>query len=304
MSTPSTITPLRQRMIDDMVIRNLSPRTQRAYVYSVKRFAGHFRRSPDQLGPEHVREFQVHLASQGVAWSSMNQFVCALRFFFGITLGRTDVPDRIPYAKQPQKLPEILSPEEVVRFLEAVPNLKYRTALTTAYAAGLRVSEVAVLEVRHIDSRRMMIRVQGGKGGKDRYVMLSKQLLDILRAYWKIARPERFLFPGQTGDRPTSEAMLHDACRNACADLQTTKRVTPHSLRHSFATHLLEQGTDIRIIQALLGHAQLTTTARYTRVTAVTIAATESPLDHLARAGARALDGTPPKPRSASKQPA
>lgn len=297
MSTRTTTTPLRQRMIDDMVIRNLSPRTRSAYVHAVKRFAAYFGRSPDQLGPEEVRAFQVHLASEGIAWSSMNQFVCALRFFFGVTLGRAEVLERITYAKQPQKLPEILSPSEVVRFLEAIPSLKYRTALTTAYAAGLRVSEVTALEVRHIDSDRMMIRIEGGKGAKDRYVMLSVQLLGILRAYWKVEQPRRFLFPGVNANRPISEAMLHETCRTACATLQLTKRVTPHSLRHSFATHLLEQGTDIRIIQALLGHAQMSTTARYTRVTAITIARTESPLDRLARAG-EASNSTTRKPRS------
>jgi integrase/recombinase XerD len=281
MSTRSTITPLRQRMIDDMVIRNLSPATQRAYTRAVRQLAEHFRRSPDQLDGNDIRRYQVHLASEGIAWSTMNLTVCALRFFYGVTLGRTDLLARIPYARQPDKLPDILSPDEVIRFLESVPNLKHRTALTTAYAAGLRVSEVAALELRHIDSERMMLRIERSKGGKDRYVMLSVQLLDILRAYWKVARPQHFLFPGLNADRPVSAGALHAACRAACIATGTTKTISVHSLRHSFATHLLEQGTDIRIIQALLGHAQITSTARYTRVSARTIMQTESPLDRL-----------------------
>lgn len=281
MSTRTTITPLRQRMIDDMIIRNLSPATQRAYIHAVKRFSAFFGRSPDQLGAEEVRTFQLHLAAQGVAWSSINQFVCALRFFYGITLGRSDMLARIPYGKQPQTLPEILSADEVIRFLTAVPNIKYRTALTCAYAAGLRVSEVVTLEVRNIDSERMMIRIEGGKGGKDRYVMLSVQLLEVLRAYWKVARPQTFLFPGVNQGAPICAAMLHQACRRACVEIGATQNISVHTLRHSFATHLLEQGTDIRIIQALLGHSHLSTTARYTQVSNVTIAGTESPLDRL-----------------------
>ncbi len=192
-----------------------------------------------------------------------------------------EVPERIPYARKPAALPDVLNRDEVVRFLEAVPSLKCRVALTAAYATGMRVSEVVAVEVRNIDSGRMVIRIEHGKGGKDRYVMLSVQLLGILRAYWKLTRPHRFLFPGRDPDTAVNVTVLHAACRSAYAAAGIAKKVSVHTLRHSFATHLLEQGTDIRIIQALLGHNNLSTTARYTRVAAHTIGATESPLDRL-----------------------
>lgn len=275
------ISPLRRRMIDDMTIRNMSPATQRSYLHAVKGFNAYFGRSPERLGLEDVRAYQVHLISKGVAWATLNQIVCALRFFYGITLGQNDVPERIPYARRPSPLPEILSQDEVVRFLEAVSSLKCRIALTTAYAAGLRVSEVVAIEVRNIDSDRMLIHIVHGKGGKDRYVMLSAQLLCILRAYWKLARPKRFLFPGRDDETAINVTVLHAACRSAREAAGISKKVSVHTLRHSFATHLLEQGTDIRIIQALLGHNNLSTTARYTRVATTTIASTESPLERL-----------------------
>jgi integrase/recombinase XerD len=282
------ISPLRRRMIEDMSVRNLSPATQRSYVHAVAKFARFFGRSPDRLDLEDVRTFQVHLVASGISWPALNQTVCALRFLYGVTLGRPDLPERIAHAREPRKLPVVLSADEVVRFLEAVPGLKSRAALTTAYAAGLRASEVASLKVTNIDSGRMVIRVEQGKGGRDRYVMLSPQLLDILRAYWRLARPVQWLFPGQDGEHPIHPAVLHAACRSACAAADLAKRVTVHTLRHSFATHLLESGTDIRIIQALLGHANLQTTARYTQVATNTISATISPLDRLR------LEVTPP----------
>lgn len=275
------ISPLRRRMIEDMTIRNLSPATQRSYIHAVKRYSAHFGRSPDRLGLEDVRAYQVHLISKGIAWATLNQIVCALRFFYGVTLGQDEVPERIPYARRPRPLPEVLSRDEVVRFLEAVPSLKSRVALTTAYAAGLRVSEVVSIEMSQIDSDRMVIHIAHGKRGKARYVMLSPQLLGILRAYWKLTRPKRFLFPGRDQDTALSITVLHAACRSARAAAGIAKKVSVHTLRHSFATHLLEQGTDIRIIQALLGHANLSTTARYTRVATSTIAASKSPLDRL-----------------------
>jgi site-specific recombinase XerD len=207
--------------------------------------------------------------------------VCALRFFYGTTLGRTELPERIAYAREPRKLPLVLGADEVVRFLEAVPGLKSRTALTTAYAAGLRASEAVRLKVGDIDSSRMMIRVEEGKGAKDRYAMLSPQLLTILRGYWRLARPRQWLFPGRDESRPVDPQVLHAACRSACKAAGLAKRVTVHTLRHSFATHLLEAGTDIRIIQVLLGHSNLSTTARYTRVASTTIRNTASPLDRL-----------------------
>jgi integrase/recombinase XerD len=275
------ISPLRRRMIDDMMVRNLAPTTQQSYIYAVAKFSRYFNRSPDRLGWEEVRAYQLHLIARQRSWSHINQTACALRFFYGVTLGRAEAFDRIIAAREPQKLPVVLSAEEIVRFLEAVPGLRNRTALTTAYGAGLRVREVARLEASAIDSHRMLIRIEQGKGGKDRYVMLSPQLLQILRAYWRLAWPDRWLFPGQAAGEPVSVATLQEACRIATRQAKLSKPVTVHTLRHSFATHLLEAGTDIRIIQVLLGHARLSTTARYTQVATTLIADTTSPLDRL-----------------------
>lgn len=275
------MSPLRRRMIDDMTIRNLSPATQRSYLHAVTKFSRYFGRSPDRLGLEDVRAFQVHLVSSGLSWPALNQTVCALRFFFGVTLGHAEIPERITYARTPAKLPTILNSDEIVRFLEAVPSLRTRTALTTAYAAGLRASEAVHLKVRDIDSERGIIRVEHGKGGKDRNVMLSAQLLAILRVYWRLARPEVWLFPGREKTKPIDVQVLYSACRSARTAAGIDKRVTVHTLRHSFATHLLESGTDIRIIQVLLGHNNLSTTARYTKVSNTLIRSTTSPLDRL-----------------------
>ncbi len=275
------ISPLRRRMTEDMMVRNLSPATQRSYISAVSKFSRFFGRSPDKLTLEDVRTFQVHLVAKGMSWPGLNQVVCALRFFYGVTLRRDEIPERIPYARQPRKLPEVLSADEVVQFLEAVPSLRTRVALTTAYAAGLRASEAVSLKVANIDSARMVIRVQQGKGGKDRYVMLSAQLHRILRVYWKLAHPKDWLFPGRDPANPIDVQVLHAACRSACAASGLTKRVTVHTLRHSFATHLLESGTDIRIIQVLLGHSNLSSTARYTHVSSGLIRQTDSPLDRL-----------------------
>jgi integrase/recombinase XerD len=275
------MSPLRRRMIEDMTVRNLSPATQRSYVHAVSKLSRYFGRSPDRLGLEDVRAFQVHLVSTGISWPALNQIVCALRFFYGVTLGHGEIPERIAYAREPRKLPVVLRADEVVRFLEAVPSLKTRAALTTGYAAGLRASETVKLKVCDIDSGRMVIRVEHGKGGKDRYVMLSTQLLAILRTYWRLARPRHWLFPGRDGTKPIDVQVLYSGCRSACRAAGLDKRVTVHTLRHSFATHLLESGTDIRIIQILLGHANLSTTARYTRVSSGLIQRTQSPLDRL-----------------------
>ncbi len=275
------ISPLRRRMTEDMTVRNLSPATQRSYISAVSKFSRFFGRSPDQLTLEDVRTFQVHLVAKGISWPGLNQIVCALRFFYGVTLRRNEIPERIAYAREPRKLPEVLSAGEVVRFLEAVPSLRTRVALTTAYAAGLRASEAVSLKVANIDSGRMVIRVQQGKGGKDRYVMLSVQLLGILRTYWRLARPKDWLFPGRDPANPIEVNVLHAACRSACAASGLAKRVTVHTLRHSFATHLLESGTDIRIIQVLLGHSNLSSTARYTHVSSGLIRQTDSPFDRL-----------------------
>ncbi len=290
------LSPLRRRMIEDMTVRNLSPATQRSYTHAVAKFARHFGRSPDRLGLEDVRVFQVHLVSSGISWPALNQTVCALRFFYGVTLGHGEIPERIAYARSPRTLPVVLSADEVVRFLEAVPSLKTRTALTTAYAAGLRASEAVGLRVGDIDSARGVIRVEHGKGGKDRYVMLSAQLLRILRVYWRLARPKDWLFPGRDGTAPVDVQVLYSACRSARAAAGIDKRVTVHTLRHSFATHLLENGTDIRIIQVLLGHNNLSSTARYTKVSNSLIRRTESPLDRLIldRGPGQGLEVVPP----------
>lgn len=275
------MSPLRRRMIEDMTVRNLSPATQRSYLHAVTKFSRFFGRSPDRLGLEDVRVFQVHLVAGGISWPGLNQTVCALRFFYGVTLGQNETPERIAYARGPRKLPVVLSSDEVVRFLEAVPSLKARAALTTAYAAGLRVSEVAGLKIRNIDSGRMVIRIEQGKGGKDRYVMLSTQLLAVLRTYWRLARPREWLFPGRDDSVPIDVTVLHAACRSARAASGIDKRITVHTLRHSFATHLLESGTDIRVIQVLLGHCSLSTTALYTKVSNGLISKTQSPFDRL-----------------------
>jgi integrase/recombinase XerD len=284
----SEMSPLRRRMIEDMTVRNLSPATQRSYVHAVLRFARFFDCSPERLGLEDVRTFQVHLVAGGISWPALNQTVCALRFLYGVTLKQAELPERIPYVRTSRKLPVVLSADEVVRFLEAVPSLRTRAALTTAYAAGLRASEAASIKIADIDSGRMVIRVEQGKGGRDRYVMLSPQLLGILRSYWRLARPAHWLFPGRDREHPINPTVLHAGCRSACAACGLSKRVTVHTLRHSFATHLLENGTDVRIIQALLGHRSLNTTARYTQVATSTIRDTPSPLDRLR------LEVTPP----------
>ncbi|HJZ60161.1 MAG TPA: tyrosine-type recombinase/integrase [Gemmataceae bacterium] len=277
------MTPLRQRMIEDLKLRNLAPATIRVYVQRVAAFARHFGESPELLGPPEVRSYLVHLVQhKHASWSYYNQTVGALRFLYNVTLGRDEPLRRIACPKQPRKLPVVLSPEEVVRFFQAVPNLKHRALLMTAYAAGLRISEVVALTVADIDSRRMVIRVRQGKGRKDRYVMLSPRLLEVLRAYWKVARPAHWLFPGQVEGRPVTVGTAHRVCVEASRAAGLGKHVTVHTLRHSFATHLLEAGTDLRTIQLLLGHRELRTTAIYTHVSPATLEATQSPLDRLA----------------------
>jgi integrase/recombinase XerD len=276
------MSPLRRRMIEDMAVRNLSATTRASYIHNVKKFSQYFNRSPDRLGLEDVRAYQVHLVSQGIAWATLNQVVSSLRFFFGVTLGRRELPERIAYARRPKKLPVILSPEEAALFLEAVEGRRNRVALTTAYATGLRASEVVGLRIQDIDCSRMVIYVVNGKGGKQRYVMLSPKLLGILRAYWAVERPCRpWLFPGRGGDKPLDPSTLNAACAAAVEATGISKHATVHSLRHAFATHLIEQGVDISIVQALLGHNHLSTTIRYISVATKTIAAVKSPLEHL-----------------------
>lgn len=286
-STVARTTPLRQRMIEDMTVRNLSATTRATYVGAVKKFSQFHGRSPADLGIEDVRVYQLHLVEQKVAWATLNHTVSALRFLYGVTLGRNDLPERIPYARVPKTLPVVLSMTEVARLIEAVDDLVCRTALTTAYATGMRTAELLTFRIEHIESARGLIRIEQGKGRKDRYVMLSPTLLATLRGYWKDVRPGRWFFPRADGSGPLDAATLNAASMRAALLARIGKPVTVKTLRHCFATHLLEQGVDIRIIQALLGHAQLTTTAVYAKVSAQLIATTKSPLDLLASKSSR-----------------
>jgi len=281
------MTPLRQRRLEDMQVRNLSPHTQRAYIESVARFARHFSRSPAQLGPEEIRTYQVYLTRQRkLAPSSLGIAVCALRFLYKVTLKKPwSFDDLIPAPKQPGGLPVVLSSDEVVLFLDCVKTPMYRSILTTCYAAGLRISEALHLRPTDIDSRRMVIRVEQGKGQRDRYVMLSPKLLEILRNWWRVSRPRRWLFPGRRPDHPLGRGAVRRACQQARRRSRLSKAITPHALRHAFAVHLLEAGADVRTIQLLLGHRSLATTARYLCIATTKVCATASPLDLLPRPG-------------------
>ena len=289
--TNEVISPLRRRMIEDMTIRKLSPKTQQSYIREIKGLAAFLGRSPDTASFEDVRRFQLHVAQSGVGAGARNATVAALRFFFRITLGRRDITEHTAFIHEPRKLPVVLSPDEMARFLDAAPGLKYKAALSVAYGAGLRVSEVVALKVSDIDGKRGVIRVEQGKGRKDRYVMLSPHLLELLRAWYKVAHPQGWLFPGQNPVNPMTTRQLTRACHAAAHMAEIGKRVSPHTLRHSFATHLLEQNIDIRVIQVLLGHAKLDTTALYTRVATKTIREIMSPLDHIT---CKPREGEPP----------
>src|SRR2546423_346497 len=280
--TDKAISPLRQRMIEDMTIRKLAPKTQHDYVQRVKNFAAFLGRSPDTASFEDVRRYQLHLAESGVGVPTLNQTVATLRFFFRVTLKRHAIVEHTHFIREPRKLPVVLSPEEVARLLNAAPGLKYKAALSVAYGAGLRAAEVVSLKVCDIDSRRMIIRVEQGKGRKDRNVMLSASLLELLRTWWRAARPQGWLFPGRDRVQPITTRQLNRACHAAAQMAEIDKRVSLHTLRHSFATHLLEQNVDVRVIQVLLGHAKLDTTALYTRVATKTIQQVMSPLEHIA----------------------
>jgi integrase/recombinase XerD len=279
--TKQTITPLRQRMIEDMTIRNMSPSTKKIYVYAVARFSRFHGRSPDALTIEDVRDYRLHLIARGYQPTSINPIMGALRFFYATTLGRKHIAEEIPYARTGDKLPAVMTGEEVTRFLKATPDLKMRTLFITIYAAGLRVSEAVALTTKDIDSARMVIVVRQGKGRRDRYAMLSEQLLAILRDYWRRTRPQHWLFPGADPSRPITARTVQRACRDAVEAAGLEKSVTVHTLRHSFATHLLEQGVDIRVIQDLLGHRNIASTTRYTRVAIETIRQIHSPLERL-----------------------
>ena len=279
------MTPLRQRLLEDMQIRNLSPNTQASYVQQVSQFARHFEKSPEHLGPEEIRTYQVYLTNEKkLAPGSIVIAVSALRFLYAVTLKKDwPVGDVIPAPKVPQTLPVVLSPEEVVQFLDCVASPMHRTILTTCYAAGLRISETIRLTSPAIDSRRMVIRIEQGKGQKDRYVMLSPKLLEILRDWWRRERPTAWLFPGDRPGRPITRSAVEQACEKAHRRSRIPKPVTPHSMRPAFAVHLLEAGTDVRTIQLLLGHRSLATTARYLRIATSKVCSTTSPLDLLPR---------------------
>jgi integrase/recombinase XerD len=277
------MTPLRQRMLEDMQVRNFSPHTQTAYVQQVTQFARHFWQSPEVLGPEEIRAYQVYLTTERrLAPSSILTAVAALRFLYNVTLKRAwPVADPIPAPKKPRTLPIVLSRTEVHRFLATVPSLKHRTILSVCYAAGLRISEAVRLQATDIDSQRMVLRVAQGKEQKDRYVMLSARLLELLRTWWRVTEPRSWLFPGTRGGQHLTPDAVEEACLQARRRCGTPKPITPHMLRHCFAVHLLEAGTDVRTIQLLLGHRSLTTTARYLRIATSTVCATRSPFDLL-----------------------
>ena len=279
------MTPLRQRMIEDLKIRNYAPRTIKVYVERVAQFAQYFGQSPDQLGPEHIRAFQVFLIeTKNASWTKVNQTVCALRFFYRVCLGKTWMIEHIPFAKQPKKLPVVLSQEEVTALFEAVGNLKHRTLLMTLYATGLRLSEALALQLQDIDSARRLLRVRQGKGAKDRYVPLSETLLGQLRHYWRFYRPGHWLFPATDPRRALTASTVQRVCAKAARKAGLRKRVTPHTLRHSFATHHLEAGTNLKTIQVLLGHRRLNTTSIYLHVAAQAPGHSPEALDLLAPA--------------------
>jgi integrase/recombinase XerD len=282
------VSPLRQRLIDDMTMRRFSQETQRNYIRDVGRFASFLGRPPDTATAEDLRRFQVDQREAGVPVPTMNSIVSALRFFFTQTLDRPDLSRKLFRVSHPRKLPVVLSPDEVARLLDATTCLKHQAALSVAYGAGLRVAEVSTLKVGDVDSERMLLRVERGKGGQYRNAMLSGDLLTLLRQWWKAGRQQGvmhrdgWLFPGQHAGKPISTRQLHRIVVEAARAADIAKRVGPHTLRHSFATHLLEDGVDIRVIQALLGHAKLENTAFYTKVATRTVRTVTSPLDKLA----------------------
>jgi site-specific recombinase XerD len=276
------VSPLRQRMIEDMMVRNFAPNTQESYLHQVSLFARHFRKSPEQLGPEEIRIYQVYLAQERKAAAGTRTVaVSALRFLYGVTLQREWTVPLIPTAKKDHHLPVILSPEEVLQLLQAARCFSHHVIFSTMYGTGMRVSEAVHLRAADIDSQRMMIRIEQGKGHKDRYVQLSPKLLELLRCYWRKLRPSHWMFPGQIPNQPLGREAVADAVAHASKRAGLTKRISPHSLRHAYAVHLLEAGTDIRRIQLLLGHRSLSTTARYLRLATTTVCATASPLDLL-----------------------
>jgi integrase/recombinase XerD len=275
------ISPMLQRMIEDMTARRYKEKVQKDYARHVGRFTAFLGRLPDTATAEEVRLFQVDMAKQYIGAPTINSAIAALRFFFNVTLERPDLVRHLTTVHKPRRAPVVLNQDEMIRLLEAAPGIKYKAAFGVAYGAGLRVSEVVSLKISDIDSKRMTLRVEQGKGQRDRYVLLSPQLLEWLREWWRAARPQGCLFPGKDPINPMTSRQLGRAVHAAAREAGIAKRVSPHTLRHSFATHLLEQGVDIRVIQVLLGHAKLETTALYTRVAVNTIRVIASPLDKL-----------------------
>ena len=290
MSETNTVSPLRQRMLEDMAARKLNPHTQRGHIYSCKRFAAWLKRSPDTATPDEVRRFQLYLIESGASICNRNRIMTGIRFLFRVTLRRHDLAAEVWHLKEPQKLPPVLSPEEVKRVLTLATSLKARAMLTLAYGCGLRAGEVVRLRAGDIDSEQMIIRIVQAKGRKDRHVMLPAEVLGLLRQWWKV-RPsrhdagvvleQRWLFPGRSQHLPLTTRQFSRLFKEATKAAGLRKTLSLHTLRHSFATHLLEDGKDIRLIQALLGHDKLETTARYTRVATGMIAKIESPLARL-----------------------
>ena len=283
-----SVSSLRRRMLEDMTLRKLKVKTQAAYIRAVKNFTRFFGRSPELASAEDLRSYQLHMVEQGVSSTTLNATITGLKFFFGVTLDRPLALKKMSPVRKEQKLPRVLSVDQVTRLLQAITNLKHRAALSVAYGAGLRASEVTHLKIADIDSERMIIRVHQGKGRRDRYAMLSPSLLELLRSWWRQAHAQGkmlaggWLFPGQNPLNPLSTRQLNHACKSAAAVAQLDQGISMHTLRHSFATHLLEQKVDIRVIQVLLGHQKLENTARYSHVATRTISEVTSPLDQLA----------------------
>lgn len=276
------MTPLRRRMIEDMQMRNFAKNTQRNYVHAVAQFAGHFRTTPERLGLEHIREYLIHLIQQQHASrSTYNVTRCGLKFFYRVTLGRDWAFERIAIPRQESKLPVVLTRSEVARLLATPKRIKTRALLTTCYATGLRVSELVSLQLNDIDSQRMVIRVHQAKGRKDRHAPLSPRLLDLLREYWKDRRPRHYLFPGRDPKRPLESQTVQHNLRKATRQARIEKRITPHVLRHTFATHLLEAGVDLRTIQVVLGHRSLRSTSLYTHISVQNIRKVSMSIDLL-----------------------
>jgi len=277
------MTELRKRMLEDLQLRNYSTASQRSYIDAVARFARYFNKSPEKLGPEEIRAYQLHLLNEKeLAWSTLGLNLCALKFLYTKTLAQPWVVEKAPNPKVPRPLPTVLSREEIVRVLDGTINLKHRAILATFYSTGARAAELRLMRVEDIDSQKMLVFIRHGKGGQQRYVMLSTELVDILRAYWRWRRPAEWLFPSaRFGDRPIDLSGIRKICREAGERAGISQHLHPHLLRHSFASHLLEDGVNLRRIQVLMGHASIKTTARYLLVSQQTVQETVSPLDRL-----------------------